>query len=197
MADNISTGTNPTIFLRLNAADPKPRELAWNEFHARYAPIIAAFARRLGASATDVDDVVQDVLVGFYARSPTFVYDPSQGRFRGYLKVCACRALHKRVGKNAQFRGQSLDQVNPEEISVEQAWTDVWEKERLRQALAELRESMSEGKTFAAFEQYVIQGEPADAVAAKLGLHVNSVYRAKEQVTGMLQQKLDANRDED
>lgn len=191
-----SSGTNPTIFLRLKSTDPKPRELAWDEFHARYAPIITAFARRLGADPNDADDVVQDVMLGFFAKSPTFVYDPSQGRFRGYLKVCACRALHKRAGKEARLKGQPLDLVDPEAVAVEQIWTDVWEKERLRQALGELRDSMAGGKTFAAFEQYVIKGEPAEAVAQNLDMHINSVYRAKEQVTGMLQQKLDAGRDD-
>ena len=77
MADS-GTPTNPTIFLRLNAVEPAPRELAWDQFHARYAPIIAAFARRLGADGHDVDDIVQDVLLGFFATSPTFVYDPAQ-----------------------------------------------------------------------------------------------------------------------
>jgi RNA polymerase sigma factor (sigma-70 family) len=196
MAD-VSTGTNPTIFLRLNSADPQPRELAWEQFHARYAPIIAAFVRRLGAGANDIDDVVQDVMLGFFSKSPTFVYDPAQGRFRGYLKVCACRALRKRADKTARFRGQPLDLIDPEEVSVEQAWADVWQQERLRLALESIRKSMSDSRTFAAFEQYVILDQPADQVAQKLGLHINSVYRAKEQITGMLQKRLDADRDED
>src|SRR5258708_6271839 len=88
--------TNPTIFLRLRAADSQPRPFAWNEFHARYAPIIASFARRVGGKPPDIDDVVQDVLMGFFAKSPPFVYDPALGRFRGFLKVCTWRALQKR-----------------------------------------------------------------------------------------------------
>lgn len=65
--------TNPSIFLRLNRTDTSVRELAWNEFHIRYAGVIAASARQLGTLAGEVDDVVQDVLIGFYAASPTFV----------------------------------------------------------------------------------------------------------------------------
>lgn len=196
MADS-GTATNPTIFLRLNAADPKPRELAWDEFHGRYAPIITAFARKLGAPASDIDDIVQDVLLGFFATSPTFVYDPSQGRFRGYLKTCVCRALHKRAGKAARFKGKPLDQIDPEAVAVEQVWADVWEQQKLREALDSLRNSMAGSKSFAAFELYVILGRPADEVAKKLDMHINSVYRAKEQITGLLQQKLDAGREED
>lgn len=193
----VSGVTNPTIFLRLNAKDPKPRELAWEEFNARYAPIIAAFARKLGASANDADDVVQDVLLGFFAKSPTFVYDPAQGRFRGYLKVCAVRALGRRAGKNARFKGQPIDQIDPQAVAVEQEWNDVWEQQRLRTAMEEIRASMPDSRTFAAFEQYVVLDQPADQVAQKLGMHINSVYRAKEQITGMLQQKLDAGKDEE
>ena len=44
-----SSPTNPSIFLRLNRTDAAVRELAWDEFQRRYAPAIAAFARRLGS----------------------------------------------------------------------------------------------------------------------------------------------------
>ena len=67
-----------SIFIRLNSADAKPREIAWLEFHQRYAPIIAGFAQIFGARAQDVDDVIQDVLLGFDGQSPTFIYDPSR-----------------------------------------------------------------------------------------------------------------------
>src|SRR5206468_3816740 len=53
--------TNPTLLLRIQHAEPRPRELAWTEFRARYGPIIAGFARKLGAKPQDLDDVIQDV----------------------------------------------------------------------------------------------------------------------------------------
>jgi RNA polymerase sigma-70 factor, ECF subfamily len=196
-AMSANPNTNPTIFLRLNQTDAAPREMAWNEFYHRYAPIVAGFARRLGAAQQDVDDLIQEVLLGFFATSPTFVYDPAKGRFRGYLKVCTYRALSRK--KNAAFKiqGRPLDQVDPEEMSVEQVWNDVWEQQRLRMALDEVRASMGGTKTFQAFEHYVVFDQPADGVAEKLGIHLNSVYRAKEQVTKLLQEKLAALREED
>ena len=68
-----SPETNPSIFLRLNRTDTAVRELAWEEFHRRYAPAVASFARHLGVRPADADDVVQNVLLGFYAKSPRFV----------------------------------------------------------------------------------------------------------------------------
>lgn len=189
--------TNPSIFLRLRAADPAPRELAWDDFHRRYAPIIAGFAKRLGCRPQDVDDVVQDVLIGFFATSPTFVYDPAKGRFRGYLKVCTYRSLHRRFGKEVKVKGKPLEEVDPEEVSIEQAWNDVWEQELLRRALDEVRESMGQSKTFRAFEHYVVFDHPAESVAQKLDMHINSVYRAKEQITKLLREKLVVMKEED
>jgi RNA polymerase sigma factor (sigma-70 family) len=193
----MTPSTNPTIFLRLRHADPAPREMAWQEFHNRYAPIIAGFARRLGARPQDVDDVVQDVLLGFFAKAPTFIYDSAKGRFRSYLKVCTYRALQKRFGKEAKFAGRPLDEIDPEAVAVDQVWNDVWEREQLRRALEEVRQTMGQTKTFLAFELYVVFDQPAQAVADKLGMHLNSVYRAKEQVTRLLQEKASVMQDED
>jgi RNA polymerase sigma-70 factor (ECF subfamily) len=193
----VDSTTNPTIFLRLNATSEKPREIAWDEFGRRYAPVISAFARRLGAKPQDVDDIVQDVLLGFFLKSPTFTYDPNKGRFRGYLKVCTYRALRKRVGHELRLAGKPLDEIDAESVPVDQVWNDVWEQEILRRALEEIRETMGTTKTFMAFEKYVVLDQSAQSVAEKLDMHVNSVYRAKEQITKLLQDRVLAMTDED
>ena len=193
--DTSGYATHASIFLRLNADDPQPREMAWLEFHQRYAPIIAGFARNLGAKAQDVDDVIQDVLLGFYGQSPTFVYDPARGRFRGYLKVCTYRALKRRMGRNARFSGVPLDDVDPESPIVEQAWNDVWDRELAHRALEEMRREIGLSRRFMAFEQHVMQDVPADQVARELGMHLNSVYRAKQQVSEQLKTRVDRMRE--
>jgi len=142
--------------------------------------------------STDVEDVVQDVLVGFYATSPTFVYDPAKGRFRGYVKTCTFHAVRRRLGQDARFRGVSLEQVDPEALEVDQVWNDLWEQEQLRRAIEELRREIGTTKTFRAFELYVILDQPPQEVSQKLGLHVDNVYRAKQSVTRMLREKLAA-----
>jgi RNA polymerase sigma factor (sigma-70 family) len=190
--------TRPSIFVRLNGPNEGPREIAWNDFRKRYAPIIAGFARNLGARPQEIDDVIQDVLMGFFAKSPTFEYDPAKGRFRGYLKVCTYRALRKRTSSAAvKFKAMPLDQVDPDSLEFDQAWNDIWEQEQLRTALDETREQYRHANTFRAFEQYVILGKPAEQVAQLLGMHVNSVYRAKEQITEILRQKLQARQREE
>jgi RNA polymerase sigma-70 factor (ECF subfamily) len=197
MQSNIGTRTNPSIFLRLNAADAQPRELAWDEFNARYVPIIANFARRLGSKPQDVDDVVQDVMLGFFLTSPTFIYDPSKGRFRRYLKICTYHTLQKRFGKSAKIHGKSLDEVDPDSIAIEQIWNDAWEQQLLSRAIELIRSESGHTRAFAAFEMVVILEQSAEAVSQQLGLHIKSVYRAKDEITRLLKARLTALRAEE
>jgi RNA polymerase sigma-70 factor (ECF subfamily) len=179
--------TNPSIFLRLQQTEAAPRELAWNEFHSRYAPMITAFAQRLGLAPQDVDDVVQDVMLGFYSKSPTFTYDPSKGRFRGYLKVCTHHAAQRRRQASKDL---ASDPSRLDEVAIDHLWEDVWEAELLRRTVEELRTEMGSTKAFQAFEQHVMFERPADAVATALQMHLNSVYRAKDQIVQILHQRL-------
>src|SRR5262245_40988191 len=91
--DSTETSTRASIFFKLRASDRAPRELAWRQFYERYAPVILGYAQKKGATRQQADEVVQDVICGFFSVSPRFVYDPSRGRFRAYLKACAGRAL--------------------------------------------------------------------------------------------------------
>ena len=197
MHPDIGSRTNPSIFLRLNAADVEPRELAWDEFNSRYVPIIANFARRLGSKQQDVEDTVQDVMLGFFLTSPSFVYDPSKGRFRRYLKICTYHTLQKRFGKSAKIMGKSLDEVDPDSIAIEQIWNDAWEQQLLSRAIEQIRSESGHTRTFAAFEMVVILDQSAEAVSRQLGLHIKSVYRAKDEITRLLKSRLTALRVEE
>jgi len=184
-------GTNPSIFLRLNAIDAKPREVAWGEFHGRYGPIIAAFARKLGVKRQDVDDLVQDVLVGFFGQSATFAYDPGRGRFRGYLKVCTMRAAYKRFGRDAKHnRALPLTSLDEDAAQAEQVWNDVWEKQQLERAMADVRQQLRGESSWRAFEQTVLHGREPQAVADELGLTVSAVYKARDRIGKSLRERL-------
>ena len=85
-----------------------------------------------------------------------------------------------------------LDQVDSESLELTQVWNDVWEQEQLRRAVEEVRREMGTTKTFRAFEMYVILDMAAQEVSQRLALHIDNVYRAKETVTRMLREKLNA-----
>ena len=187
--------TRATLLLRLRLNTPA-REIAWREFHDLYSPVIVAFARRMGARPQDIADVLQDVLMGFFAVAPAFMYDPTKGRFRGYLKTCTWRVFQKRLGKNLRLDGRSLEQVDPSEVHVEAAWNDVWEREKLHRALQVIRDRYlaqpSKAKTFLAFEMYVLLERDAESVACELDMSVDSVHQAKVRVSQALRVEANA-----
>ena len=187
------SATRATLFLRLNA-NADVRELAWNEFHARYAPIIGAFARRMGARSQDIADIVQDVVLGFFAVSPQFTYDSSRGRFRGYLKVCTWRVVRRKIRQTRNVN-VSIDSIDHDELGVEAAWTDVWERERLQRAVRAVRERYStrpdKARTFQAFELSTVLDLPLDQVARKLGMTVASVHQARTRINKAVKAALD------
>jgi RNA polymerase sigma-70 factor, ECF subfamily len=188
------TQTNPSIFVRLKGTDTRAREVAWHEFHHRYAPVIAAFARRLGVRNQDLDDLVQDVMLGFFAKSPTFVYDPDRGRFRRYLMTCVCHVMSRRRAGDWKLSTMPLERVDEKELGVDQIWNDVWEHQQILLAVEQIRHRIGTTKAFRAFELYVILNLPADEVAQKLKVHLDSVYRAKEQVSALLRRRIKAMR---
>jgi RNA polymerase sigma-70 factor (ECF subfamily) len=190
MPPDDSPSTHPSIFLRLNASDPEPREIAWEDFSRRYGPVIAAFARWMGARGHDVDDVVQDVLMGFFAKSPTFVYDPSRGRFRGYLRVCAHRAICRRVGRGPKVKLLPLAALGEDAIEVEQAWDDLWHRQAVRRAMAKVRASRGRDTSWQAFEQTIVHGRPPQQVADELGISLSTVYKARERVSRAMREQL-------
>jgi DNA-directed RNA polymerase specialized sigma24 family protein len=138
-------------------------------------------------SNADAEEVGQEVMVGFFSRSPTFVYDPSRGRFRHYLRTCTRHAVQKRYQKKPDSIDHHLD-----DLQTEQVWEDVWQTESLRLAIECLRAEMMPSDTFLAFEQLVMFEQSAQQVSTSLGIHLNSVYRARDQVLQKLQVKLRA-----
>jgi RNA polymerase sigma factor (sigma-70 family) len=187
--------TRATLFLRLRQ-DGEVREVAWREFYEAYAPLIGAFARKSGADHTVAEDVVQDVLVGFYSVSPEFTYNPMIGRFRGYLKTCTWRKLQKRLRADARINDRMLNDIDTADIQVNEVWEDIWEREKLHRAVEMVRARYSvrpdKAKTFQAFEMYAMLDRPAEEIAAELGMNIESVHQAKSRVIRMLRETMDA-----
>jgi RNA polymerase sigma-70 factor (ECF subfamily) len=185
--------TSATLLLRLGPNAPE-RELAWKDFMRCYAPMIAGFARKMGAKAQDREDIVQDVMAGFFAASPRFAYDPAKGRFRAFLKVATFRSVRRRLGQNLKFQGAPLTRIDPEAMEVDQAWNDVWEHEHLRRAMRDTRSKYQSNpdmlRTYRAFELFALLEHPAEDVARKLGLSIAAVHQAKSRITKALREKL-------
>ncbi|MBX9735387.1 MAG: hypothetical protein K2X32_00540, partial [Phycisphaerales bacterium] len=137
--------------------DGDAREVAWAEFCERYEPIIAGFARRQGLAASLIPDLVQQIVVGFFASQPRFTYDPSKGRFRGYLKACVAHEVQRlRTTSAAAAKREHAAAVTDE--TEDKAWDAEWESHQLRAATERVRASYRGSSTFEAFYRVFVAG---------------------------------------
>lgn len=183
-------GTRASIFVRLRDDRPLEKELAWEEFRARYAPVIIGFSRNAGLPAQDAEDILQDVMMSFFRLSSNFQYDPSKGRFRGYLKQATLNAIRKRAREADPARLVPDDWLEERADSTESHWESEWAGQILTRAIEEAHRRFDE-QTMEAFELYARRQVPADDVALGLKMSVNSVHQAKTRVMRVVQAVVD------
>ncbi len=173
----------------------------WQEFDARYRPILHGFARTLGLQEEDAADVAQQALAEFVRDYRLGRYERGKGRLSSWLiTIARHRAMdvHRSGGRRRDWRGQSaFEQVQgarPPEAMQDVAGDDArWETERrqavLALALTKLREeSRTNEATIRAFELTAIRGVPSDAAARECNMSVDEVYVAKNRVTKRLRE---------
>ncbi len=179
--------TQASIFIKLRGEDAQLAQLSWQEFYARYAPVISAFAKRRGAQADEADDIVQNVLLGFFKAAPDFRYDPGKGRFRSYLKTATVRAMqrHREKAARAHVGGPALDEQRDaapdDDPQLADDWEWAWQRAILKRALLDVRARV-DSKTFAAFELTAMQNVPVAEVAQRLSMTPEAVRQATSRV---------------
>ncbi|TDJ57679.1 MAG: sigma-70 family RNA polymerase sigma factor [Planctomycetota bacterium] len=182
-ADAVSAtyATRGSMFIRLNDARPLEKEIAWEEFRARYAPVIIGYSRNAGLPSQDAEDILQDVMLGFFRLSADFHYDAAKGRFRGYLKQATLNAIRKRIRGDDPVRRVPDDLLDEQAVTAESHWERQWAQRIMTRALDEARRRVDE-QTYEAFDLYARRDVAAEEVAARLGISVNSVHQAKSRV---------------
>ena len=183
--------TRGSLLLRLQA-DGAERELSWHEFYETYAPIISGFARRAGCAASDVDDIVHDVMAGFFKASERFNYDPEFGRFRGYLKTATVNALRNRFRKN-RGRGtfdQNLLEQQPAQVDA--LWSQEWLGQLIIRAIESVRMHTSiEPTSWEAFELYGRRNVPIVEVSDRLEMSPQAIRKAKSRISQLIRDEIE------
>jgi len=180
-----SQSTHLTLIARLSRGQD---DAAWTEFCVRYGDLIRNVARQRGLQANDVDDIMQDVLLGLRKALPGFVYDPSKGSFRGYLKAVTVHAIFAKLRQN-RVRVGLPEHDGPVGPGVETApgdefervWEQEWRQYHLRRAMKTIEVEFNEVDRIA-FARYGIDGQPVEFVARELARSVDQVYQAKSRI---------------
>jgi len=177
----------------LSAVRDSRNQEAWGHFYRIYAPMLRHFARRMGLSGADTEDVTQEVLMAAHRSLQENVYDPSKGQFRAWLygiarrqSLAALRARRRRTRMQHLPDDDGVDlltqlQDQHSEEAVQEIWRQEWRYALLDEALRHIRSEVGE-KPFAAFTRYAIERLPAPDVADQLGIARSSVYVYKGRV---------------
>jgi RNA polymerase sigma-70 factor (ECF subfamily) len=182
----LATVTSTTLLEGLR--DPA-NEAVWEQWVARYRPLVVRTASRVGVPEVDAEDVAQNALLAFALAYREGRYERTRGRLRAWLfgivsnQVLRWRERRARVGAREE---ETLGELTaPDEL--EALWNEEWRAAVLRQCFAALRPEFQE-TTLEAFERFVLRGEPARDVARGLGLTENAVFGAKRRVLRRLRQ---------
>lgn len=180
--------TTPVSLLERIRTTPSPT--AWGQFVDLYTPLLFAWARRLPLAPQDVADLVQEVFVSLVEALPRFRYDPNRS-FRAWLKTVLLNAWRKHRTHAARTRIAAASAV--EEIPDTDPRLELDEAEYRRHLVARVLQMIQaafEPVTWKACWGYVVEGRPADEVAAELGITTNAVYLAKSRVLRHLRAEL-------
>jgi|SRR5436190_19353084 len=185
-----ATLTHPSLLLELRDCENKQ---AWEDFVRIYSRLIYGFCCQRGLQQADAADVTQEVLKTVARTIQRFEYDPTRGRFRGWLLTVTRSKLNNFLGaqqRRLESSGgttllQRLEETpTPEE---ELKWDRELQQRLFEWASGRVRAEVT-AKSWEVFLRTAVEGESGEAVGAALGLSVGAVYVAKSRVIARLRE---------
>lgn len=173
----------------LDALRDLSNEPVWSHINARFRPVIAGLARRLGLNESDADEVAQQTLSEFVRAYREGRYDREKGRLSSWILGIAHHTTLRmiRAGRHTGGSNPALLSEIPDEPGLRTIWADERDRAILERAISMLREeSELDERTFLAFELVAIRGVPAHEVGNQCRMTTDQVYVAKSRVTKKL-----------
>ena len=187
-ASGSSLATRTTTYL-LDALRDRANEPAWAHVDARFRPVVAGLARRIGLSDADAEEVAQQTLAEFVRAYREGRYDRGAGRLGSWILGMARNiALHRlRDASRASLPGATAIAAIPDESCMRAIWIDERDRVILEGAIDVLRDASGvDERTLLAFELFAMRGVPVAEVASRCGMTPEQVYVAKSRVTKRL-----------
>jgi RNA polymerase sigma-70 factor (ECF subfamily) len=187
-----ATGTSSSLLQRAVLQDGT----AWNRLVELYGPLIYHWCRKWGLQQGDADNVGQEVFLRVHQYLPKFERREDGGTFHGWLQKITsnCVKDHRRKLRTQAVTVGGTDahkflEQQPESPPEDDEASVREDNARLfRRAVELIRNEFSE-QDWQAFSRYVLEGQPAEAVAAELGIATNVVYLAKSRILARLKQE--------
>jgi RNA polymerase sigma-70 factor (ECF subfamily) len=173
-----------------------PDAAAWQRLLDLYTPVLHAWLNRHALQPSDRDDLTQEILAIVVKEVPAFRHSGRAGAFRAWLRTITVHCL-RRFWRSARYRPRTPGGVDFEDYlrqleDPNSAPSRLWDREHdqhLLRRLLDLLERDFQPTTWQAFCRLVLQGQPAEHVAADLGMTVNAVLIAKCRVLQRFRQE--------
>lgn len=180
--------TRISLLLRIRNADDAA---AWTQFDTIYRPILFKFAAARGLDHAAAEDVVQHCMVAVSEHIRSFEYDPSRGRFKGWLRTLVNNKIRNLLRDRRDQIAQTKDFniADAREDAPDELFEKVWLDEHLKHALRTVRADV-EPATFAAFQSYVIEERPIEEVCETCKMNPNQVHAIKWRMTKKLREAM-------
>ena len=187
------TGCSTRVSMLMALRNDPGDQAAWSAFVDRYGPQIHAWCLRWQLQDADAQDVTQMVLLRLVRYLPEFAYDPSRS-FRGWLRTLTAHSWSEFIRDQVRGVRGAADPAVADRLDTVEARVDLvrhleetYDQELLELAMAEVCERV-EAHTWEAFRLTAIEGAGAAEAAARLGIAVATVYRARHVVQTMLRE---------
>ena len=179
--------TSPTLLERLK----NPDDRAWSRFVELYSPLLFEWAHRNRVPTSDSADFVQDVFTRLVRELPVFRLHPN-GSFRAWLFTVVKNCAFDRFRRQAR-QPQLVGMANSPEPAIDDPIIEVSEREYrdfLMRRMVQLIRTDFPDSTWQIFQEYVLEGRSAAAVAARQGTTVNAVRLARGRILKRLRSEL-------
>lgn len=192
--------TSKTLIDRLASGEDAP----WQEFFARYRDIIRDLGELRGLTPTECDDLVQEVMKRFLARSRTLKFDPERAKFRTvFARIIEgiIVDLKRKRPRESRLDDETLETLpdegtpSPDRI-LDEALLIRWREIVKSEMLAELRKTMTP-LNYSLFETSFLHRVPVDETARKFGVLRERVYLARSRAVKKLRAMVRAAVEED
>lgn len=194
-----------TDFSALNSRSNQSEETAELErFFVRYRSIIFRWCFRRLRNRADAEDVTQEIMIKLIKSLPSHAYDPSQARFRSWLKAVVNNAVtdlcrsRQRSHVPQSFGGTSFlecvkNVVDDHPDSDQTTSTTHHPRSYPAEVIGRVRAVVSP-KSWDVFTQMTLEERPAAQIARDSGITVGSVYKIVFRVKQRLHKELEHER---
>jgi len=190
--DRTSLQTRETLLIRLR--DPED-DASWVEFAELYTPLLYAYCRKREISLSDTEDIVQQAMLSISGGIKGFVYDPTRGKFKGWLFTILRNTVsnHFRKASRAPVTAAETKMLQYIESTPDESESVDWDRDyylrMLTWAIEKIKPEFSE-RAWSIFEETALKDRDNLEVGAAFGISKNAVAITRHRVTRRLQEKL-------